>query len=315
MAKFVKVATFMFNPVLLKDKPQDMDVVDYEIAWIEENINKVLIDKPDLIVLPEVCDRPGDIKAEDTTAYYAYRGEKVVNRMQQIAKQNNCYIALGAVRTADDGFNRNSLTMIDRQGNVMGHYDKNHLVLPSENVKSNCICGREGTIFECDFGRVGAVICFDLNFEEIRAKYKKLKPDLMLFSSNFGGGLMKNFFAFETRSYFVSACGYECPAEIINPLGETLKKTANHYNYLVEKLNLDFAVVHLDNHRAKMRRAKEKYGELLKIDDIGFIGVSLLTYFGTDTTAKDILKEFDIIDVDEYLDLNRRLREDYISKD
>ena len=51
MAKFVKVATFMFNPVLLKDKPQDMDVVDYEIAWIEENINKVLIDKPDLIVL------------------------------------------------------------------------------------------------------------------------------------------------------------------------------------------------------------------------------------------------------------------------
>ena len=124
---------------------------------------------------------------------------------------------------------------------------------------------------------------------------------------------MKNFFAFDTRSYFVSSCAYDCPAEIITPLGETIRKTTNHYNYLVETLNLDYAIVHLDQNWEKIRSAREKY-PLLKLSDVGFIGVVMLTYEGTDTTAKEIVKEFDMRFADEYLDWAREQREVYLVK-
>lgn len=312
MAKKVKVVTFSFNPAVLKYKSQKQSIVDYEIEWLNSKIQPVLMENPDLIVMPEACDRPMDMPREQFTEYYERRGNKVSEYMQKIARENHCYIAHSAVRKAEDGFNRNSVQMIDRQGNLIGCYDKNYLCPPGENLYSNCIFGKDATIFECDFGRVGAILCFDLNFEEMRKKYKALQPDLMLFSSNFGGGLMKNFFAFDTRSYFVSSCAYDCPAEIINPLGETIRKTTNHYHYIVETLNLDYAIVHLDHNWEKIRAAREKY-PLLKLSDAGFIGVIMLTYEGVDTTAKEIVKEFDMRFADEYLDWAREQRETYLS--
>ena len=313
MAKNVKIVTFSFNPARLQNKPEKQSVVDYEIEWLNKHIQPVLIEKPDLIVMPEVCDLPMDIERETKVAYYEERGERVLNFLKGVAKENHCYIAHSAVRKAEDGYNRNSVQMIDREGNLIGCYDKNYLCPPGENLYSNCICGRDAAIFECDFGRVGAILCFDLNFEEMRKKYKALKPDLMLFSSAFGGGLMKNFFAFETRSYFVSSCAYDCPAEIINPLGETIRKTTNHYHYIVETINLDYAIVHLDHNWEKIRAAREKY-PLLKLADVGFIGVVMLSYEGEDTTAKEIVKEFEMRFADEYLDWAREQREIYLSK-
>ena len=246
MSRKVKIVTFSFNPASLKNKPQMQSVVDYEIEWLNKHIQPVLIEKPDLIVMPEICDLPMDIVQGESLAYYEERGDRVLQYMQGIAKENHCYVAHSAWRKAKDGYGRNSVQMIDRYGNLIGCYDKNYLCPPVEMEEYNCRCGKEGAIFECDFGRVGAILCFDLNFKEIRDKYKALQPDLMLFSSHFGGGLMKNFFAFETRSYFVSSCAYDCPAEIINPLGETIRKTTNHYHYIVETLDLDYAIVHLD---------------------------------------------------------------------
>lgn len=313
MAKNVKIVTFSFNPARLQNKPEKQSVVDYEIEWLNKHIQPVLIEKPDLIVMPEVCDLPMDIERETKVAYYEERGERVLNFLKGVAKENHCYIAHSAVRKAEDGYNRNSVQMIDREGNLIGCYDKNYLCPPGENLYSNCICGRDAAIFECDFGRVGAILCFDLNFEEMRKKYKALKPDLMLFSSAFGGGLMKNFFAFETRSYFVSSCAYDCPAEIINPLGETIRKTTNHYHYIVETINLDYAIVHLDHNWEKIRAAREKY-PLLKLADVGFIGVVMLSYEGEDTSAKEIVKEFEMRFADEYLDWAREQREIYLSK-
>ena len=182
MAKKVKIVTFSFNPAVLKYKAQEQSIVDYEIEWLDKHIQPVLIEKPDLIVMPEVCDRPMDIPAEQRVAYYEERGEQVLEYMQKVARENGCYIAYAAVRKAEDGYNRNSVQMIDRQGNVIGCYDKNYLCPPGEVNFSNCRCGRDAAIFECDFGRVGAVICYDLNFEEMRQKYKKFRLQTRMFA-------------------------------------------------------------------------------------------------------------------------------------
>ena len=81
MAKKVKIVTFSFNPAVLKYKPQEQSVVDYEIEWLNSKIQPVLMEKPDLIVMPEVCDRPMDMPMEQRVEYYEERGEKVLDYM------------------------------------------------------------------------------------------------------------------------------------------------------------------------------------------------------------------------------------------
>ena len=72
-------------------------------------------------------------------------------------------------------------------------------------IEKGSLCGKDAPVFECDFGRVAFAICFDLNFDELRLKYVKAKPDLIIFSSMYHGGLMQAYWAYSCRAYFVGA--------------------------------------------------------------------------------------------------------------
>lgn len=312
MANFVKIATISCNPCAYGAIPAGADVTAFVIAHLKKELAQVLPLKPDLVLLPECCDRPDGMPIPKRNEYYRARGTRIYDFIARTAKENACYIAYGTHRIFADGTARNSLVMAGRQGEFVGAYDKNH-ILPSETENTNILCGADATVFNCDFGRVGGVICFDLNFSEIREKYKALQPDLVLFSSNFGGGLMRNFFAFNVGCYFASACGYNCSGAIIDPLGETICTSSNHYDYTFYTVNLDYATVHLDNHWEKIRAAREKY-PLLTVKDIGYVGVVLLSYAGTDRTTKDILREFGIITAKEYFNNALAHRAKYTAK-
>ena len=313
MSRKIRVATFT-RCVSLSDKPANQDILDFIIEKLDTDLKAVFRDKPDLVVLPEAADFPCGLPDEDFDAFLERRGNKVLDFLKDRARENRCYIAYSTYRTDENGVRRNSSIMIDRAGELLGAYDKNHPVLDEMDDK-NVIPSDEATVFECDFGRVGALICFDINFYELREKYKKLKPDLVVFQSNFCGGLMRNFFAFDTRSFLVAACGYyDCPAAVISPLGDNIKVSSGHYNYIVEEINLDFAVCHLDNNREKIAAAKEKYGSALVIRDPGYIGVISLSYDGNDKTVLDIIKEFDIMLADDYFAVSRKHREEILAK-
>ena len=300
MANYVKVATFGFSPAKLTEKPEGMSIIDYEIQYLDSKIKPVLVEKPDLIVLPEYCDCPMDLPQEDKVKYYKEeRLDKAFNYLSSVARENNCYIAY-STWVEKDGYGRNALRMIDRQGNLLGEYYKNYMV-KSEPTFYNCKTGKDAVIFDCDFGRVGGLICFDLNFEELRLRYKALRPDLMLFSANFGGGLMQNFYAFDTKSYFVGACAYNHLTRMIDPLGNEICRRSVYSDSLIATLDLDYVVVHLDYNEEKFASAKAKYGEKLIIDPVGDTGQVIITYKGSDTTARAIVKEFEIPDIFEYL--------------
>ena len=183
-------------------------------------------------------------------------------------------------------------------------------------VSANVIIanGEDIAIFDCDFGRVGALICFDLNFEELRLAYRRAKPDMVLFCSMFGGGLMRNFFAYDTQSYFVAACANSSPSEIISPLGESLGHNSNYYNYYIKDINLDYVVCHLDFNWEKLRAAKDKYGAKVQMHDPGYVGVVMLTYEGDDQTILDVIREFDIELADDYFARSREHRARHIEQ-
>ena len=71
----------------------------------------------------------------------------------------------------------NSSVVIDRGGNLMGTYDKQHLwALERFYFRSGC----DTPVFDTDFGRIGVMICYDMGFPEVARMLALQGADLIL---------------------------------------------------------------------------------------------------------------------------------------
>ena len=312
MAKYVKIATFHFGPTSVKGRPAGMSMVERVWNHLRAHIERAMLDKPDLIVLPEVADRPSDLTLPEKMAYYEERGDAILEKLAEYAREHSVFIAYNAVRRAEDGEYRNRTTLIDREGRSIYHYDKNFPVV-FEMTDYRVKPGAHASVVDCELGRVGGVICFDMNFEELRREYRALAPQLVLFSSNYHGGLARNFFAYDTRSYLVASIGCGGPGGIVNPLGVDVATVSSYEFLTVTTVNLDYAICHLDENRgAKLDALKKKYGPKVKIETPSHLGPALITSECEEMTAMDLVREFDLELLDDYLDRSRAARAEHL---
>ncbi len=296
---FITIATLGSSPASISSKAKPQDVVKRMISHWRGRFAQVLPDKPDLIVVPEACDRPGGFSSEVLREYYKVRKDQIREFFAETARQNNCYIVYSAYRHLPDGTGRNSSILIDRQGNIAGIYNKNHPTIGE--IDKGIVCGAKAPVIECDFGRVGMAICFDLNFDEIRMKYVKAKPDLILFSSMYHGGLMQSYWAYSCRCHFVGAiAGQGTRSEIRNPLGEIVASNTNYFDYAVARVNLDCELVHLDYNWGRLRNMKAKYGPKVQVSDPGYLGAVLISSEHETVSIDDMIEEFEIERLDDY---------------
>lgn len=283
------------------------ELVQLAIKNWRAEIEQVLPEKPDLILLPEVCDRFSGLTPEQNRAYYDVRSDRLRGFFAEIARENHCYIAYSAVRQAEDGYFRNSTQLIGRAGQVEGIYNKNHLVVSEGPLAGPhpMLCGREAVVSSLDFGRVGCVICFDLNFYELREQYMAKKPELLLFSSNYHGDFHQKAWAYDCRSYFACSVRNQ-EARVISPVGEVIARSTCYHDYVTARINLDYAVCYLDFNWERFRAAREKYGPRIRIHDPGKTGAVLLTSETDEFSAMDVVREFGIEQMNDYFERSRR---------
>ncbi len=298
MARYVKISAIAPRPHEIDPHKDLAACVDEMIRHWDSCLENVLCDHPDLVVLPEACDRPPNFPLELRLAYYAARGDRILRHMMDVARANHCHIAYSAASSLPDGTFRNSTQFINRQGAIDGIYNKNHLV-PSEYTQAGILYGKEAPVIQTDFGTVAGVICFDLNFRELCAKYEQSRPELLVFSSMYHGGLMQNYWAYACRAWFIgSVAGDQCT--VINPLGDLVARSTNYYPYVTTDINLDCRVVHIDNNNAKFAAAKQKYGSRIKIHDPGHVGAVLISSECDGLSIQEVIREFDITLWDDY---------------
>ena len=300
MARYVKVSSICPKLYDIGENKTPEEAVVQVSEMMKKEIGQVLPDKPDIIVLPEVSDLPLHSLTVDMLEYYKVRGDRILNSLSEIAVQNNCYIAYPSVNYSGDGTFLNAVRMIGRNGKVVGEYHKNHPTI-CEVEKCRILCGKDTPLIQCDFGTVGCAICFDLNFDVLRVKYKALKPDILLFCSAYHGGFVQQaFWAYSIRTYFISSViGYE--SAIINPVTEKIARSTNYFNYVTKTINLDYAVAHLDYNRDKIIAMKEKYKEEVDISEPGDIATVLLSSCSEKIDIHTMVKEFDIELLDDYI--------------
>ena len=283
--------------MVAEDRGAGRSAVDRMIEHWREEFDAVLPDRPDLIVVPECCDRYQHHDDSRASAYYRERGDRVLEFFAEVARRNRCHITYPAVRLLPDDTWRNSIQLIDRTGQVVGIYDKNHPTI--DELRMGIIPGTETPLLECDFGRAGCAICFDLNFDDVRLSYTRQKPALILFASAFHGGLMQPYWAYSCRAHLASAVA-GLPSGVLSPVGHVIAETTNYYDFVTATVNLDCRVAHLDFNGEKLEALKRAYGPEVSVFDPGLLGSVLITSESEGRTADELLDEFGIERLDQY---------------
>jgi predicted amidohydrolase len=114
---------------------------------------------PDLVVLPEVIVNG---QAPDPMPFEGRIGEAFA----QAARRHRCYIVV-SLFLLEKGKKFNAAVLVDRRGAVAGIYRKLHLavVTGSDSMEAGATPGKEVPVFECDFGKLGLQVCFDMEFD------------------------------------------------------------------------------------------------------------------------------------------------------
>lgn len=134
----------------------------------------------DLVVLPELFSTGYQLNIVGPRI--AELAEPVdgptVTALQEAARAAGSYVVAGLALTHDlTGVVYNSSVVIDRDGALMGVYDKQHLwALERFYFRS----GSECPVFDTDFGRLGVMICYDMGFPEVARMLALQGADLVV---------------------------------------------------------------------------------------------------------------------------------------
>src|SRR5690606_5665079 len=206
------------------------DAADQMVAFWEQALEPVLQQQPDLVVLPEVCDRWHHHGVEERRTFFEAKGDRVLRMLCQQADRANCIIAYPTIlHEADAAYN--AIVYIAPGRGVIGHYHKCALT-PGEINRWGLSHGKEPVVLDTKIGRVGGAICFDLNFDPLIESYRQLRPEVLIFPSMYHGGHKRLAWAYGCRSYLVGAIA-RLPSYVISPLGEVIAESSNYFPFVI----------------------------------------------------------------------------------
>ncbi|MFA6569243.1 MAG: carbon-nitrogen hydrolase family protein [Victivallales bacterium] len=292
MSKYVNIAAPLFEngPSYGRE-----DATALVLRELREKMNRLSGTGLNLLVLSEGVESIG-MKMEDAES--PDKPGAFLNLYMDFARREKCHVA-GSLKLKKRDRIYNSAVFIDDKGDFAGSYSKTFLTIGE--IEQGLTPGNGAEIFDTKLGRLGGAICFDLNFAELRNQYISLKPDILVFPSMYHGGLMQQTWAYECRSFFVSALQFP-GGGILDPFGQALALTDCYNGIARAKINLDRIMVHLDFNSGKFPEIQRKYGEEVRIDVPANIGPALIYSESDKRTATDIAEEFKLELLEDYLE-------------
>ena len=147
---------------------------------VEELISKNISPDTDIIILPELwavgwaCDRFID-NAE------VIEDSPTLEFLSKTAKKYNVNILGGSFVRYESGKYYNTCPVINRRGEFIAKYDKNHLFSYYDDCENKYITkGENPVIINIEGVKIGLSICYDIRFPEIYRSYRKAGADLMV---------------------------------------------------------------------------------------------------------------------------------------
>ena len=197
----------------------------------------------------------------------------------------------------------NTAVLIDREGQVAGRYRK-VFVFWGEGVH----CSVDGVkSFETDFGKIGMLTCFDLNFPELWQRCDQEDVDIVFWPSAYGGGSPLNAMAILYHYYIVPVGA----GNIVDITGNTVKEIEQPRDKLfIATLDLDRTFVHYDFNRERVEKMlAEHKGELIverNLSDEDLAPWWLFRSIKPSVRVRDVMRQYQIESLREYQQRSRR---------
>lgn len=136
--------------------------INSNINFAKVSIEKAIKHRCDLIVFPEMF-LTGYIASEKTKTVAITKDSEILKDIQSFCKAKNIACVIGFPRKEKSKI-FNSACFIDKNGERVGVYDKTHLF---GDEKSYFSAGNSLKVFDTSFGKIGLLICYDIEIPEV----------------------------------------------------------------------------------------------------------------------------------------------------
>jgi predicted amidohydrolase len=219
----------------------------------------------DLAVLPETAVTSG-AGTDEAAGALPFEG-KVKETFVERAREHHCYIVV-PMRLLEDKEKKlwsNAALVVDREGEVAGIYRKVHVAVETGNdsMEDGTTPGKEVPVFDCDFGRLGVQICFDMEHDYGWKELMRKGADLVAWPTASPQTAHPALRAMQHRYYIVSS-PWRNNASIFEPTGKIISQIMPPRQILVQELDLSYAILpwssKLQNGEALRKEYAKKVG-------------------------------------------------------
>lgn len=302
----IRVAAVSYTPPF-----HDHRKAGINLDALREMTAKVALERPDFVCFPEACACIGGGFAKGIEV--APELEPYVIEVGKIAREFKTAIVAPFLERAG-GRVYNSVPILDRQGRLVLVYRKNYPTILE--LEAGISPGTEVPVGDCDGVRVGAAVCFDLNFDTIAAALERERARLVFWPSMYWGGQLLQHWAL--RYGFAIAVAYGAESAVVDMNGrflarqgqDTLQVRAGHLPpWAVADVVINRELFHLDDNQAKFAAIRARYGPDVEIEVWEPEGFFLLASRRTDLPVEAISAEFGLETLRDYLARSVRLRQ------
>eukprot|EP00040_Diaphanoeca_grandis_P023755 m.129701 g.129701 ORF g.129701 m.129701 type:complete len:436 (+) comp29420_c0_seq1:145-1452(+) len=309
------------NPHCPKDYPGKPTTAAEGTARILNYLEHAGEHGTDLVVLPEnAFGRPG----EGPNCFHAPESIKpgsggVVDTVRAVALKYKMNVVLPVHEKRDDGRQYNTAVVINREGNIEGHYSKVFPVFgnTSQTIPTTPHGGGETVapefvtpssegvkIFDLDFGRIAVLICYDINFMELWMQAEALGADIIVWPSAMQTPDPSTYGYARVLQIDIVATGF--PGDIVDRSGSQVAT-----NISTEFPMMRSAVVDIDRTFIHWDYNSEKVAQLLKdhpevVVDISGPPFYLLRSTSATTSVRDLCVKYEIETNREYIQRARQ---------
>lgn len=288
----VWIATISLHGIRVKNP----DEMTREVLGLMEEIAP---QEPDVICLPEtfaVSNMSGPIPS------LAQRAEEGLGQVAapyaEFARKHGCYVVCPIHTKREDRY-FNSAVFIDRHGKLLGDYHKMHPT--TGEIEAGVSPGPlEPPVFETDFGKVGAQICFDIEWLDGWMKLAEAGAEIVFWPSAFAGGTMVNTKAWQNQ-YCVVSSTLKNTSKICDVTGTEVAKTSHWNRWVCAPVNLEKAFLHTWPYVQRFDEIQAKYGRAIRITNFAEEEWSILESRSPDLKIADVMQEFELKTLREHL--------------
>ena len=197
----------------------------------------------DLAVLPEAAVT-GETQGDPAAHSVAVEGA-LLETMGDVARRFHTYVIVPATLAEDleKSIFTNAAVLLDREGSVADIYRKVHLWAGEDPLEGGLTPGTHFPVFDCDFGRLGIQICYDMEFDDGWEVLGRKGAEVVAWSSQSAQTIQPRWRS-EEHGYHIVSSTWRYNASVFDPIGDIIAQTTQEpASVLVTQIDLSYALI------------------------------------------------------------------------